>query len=147
MIYTFSEYSLDQLSRCHNELKLLCTHVLDVHDFKVQEGHRDEAAQEKAFAEGRTKLHWPNGNHNAFPSMAVDLLPYLDGKFIGWENRRQWDYFGGMVLGVAATFHRLGEMTYPVRWGGDWSRDNDMADQTFNDLPHFELVTTKGERP
>jgi hypothetical protein len=27
-----------------------------------------------------------------------------------------------------------------LRWGGDWDRDGDRFDQSFNDLPHVELV-------
>jgi hypothetical protein len=30
-------------------------------------------------------------------------------------------------------------MNIKIRWGGDWDSDNIMKDQTFNDLPHFQL--------
>lgn len=28
-----------------------------------------------------------------------------------------------------------------IRWGGDWDGDWIHTDQSFHDLPHFELVT------
>ena len=31
-------------------------------------------------------------------------------------------------------------MNIKIRWGGDWDSDNIMKDQTFNDLPHFEII-------
>lgn len=31
-------------------------------------------------------------------------------------------------------------LTGRIRWGGDWDRDHDVKDQTFNDLVHFEVV-------
>jgi hypothetical protein len=26
-----------------------------------------------------------------------------------------------------------------IRWGGDWDGDRSLEDQTFHDLPHFEV--------
>ncbi len=37
---------------------------------------------------------------------------------------------------MLAAAHDLG---IELRWGGDWDRDAEFDDQTFNDLPHFEL--------
>ena len=38
---------------------------------------------------------------------------------------------------IMATAKRLGYNN--MRWGGDWDKDFDLDDQTFNDLCHFEL--------
>ena len=43
------------------------------------------------------------------------------------------------MLGVAAA------EGIKIRWGGDWDRDNDLADQSFNDLVHFEDLKTPEE--
>jgi peptidoglycan L-alanyl-D-glutamate endopeptidase CwlK len=37
-------------------------------------------------------------------------------------------------MGIAA------KMGIKIRWGGDWDRDEELHDQTFFDLPHFELI-------
>ena len=50
----------------------------------------------------------------------------------------RWYYFGGYVLGTADQMRRHGELTRPVRWGGDWNGDRQVDDQRFDDLPHFE---------
>jgi peptidoglycan L-alanyl-D-glutamate endopeptidase CwlK len=42
-------------------------------------------------------------------------------------------YFAGFVKGVAS------QMGIPIRWGGDWNSDNNLKDNKFDDLPHFEL--------
>jgi peptidoglycan L-alanyl-D-glutamate endopeptidase CwlK len=33
----------------------------------------------------------------------------------------------------------IGAIKHRIRWGGDWDMDNDLSDNTFNDLVHFEL--------
>jgi len=50
----------------------------------------------------------------------------------------RWYYFGGYVLGTADQMRKHGELTRPVRWGGDWNGDRQVDDQRFDDLPHFE---------
>lgn len=50
----------------------------------------------------------------------------------------RWYYFGGYVLGTADQMRKHGEITRPLRWGGDWNGDRQVDDQRFDDLPHFE---------
>lgn len=131
----FSPQSLEQLNTCHPDLIKLCNAVLPLHDFKVNEGHRNKAAQDMAIAAGKSKTPWPTSKHNAQPSNAVDLLPFINGHFIGWNAPlEQWALFAGMML---ATAKQLG---IAIRWGGNWSGDNDLATNKFDDLPHFELL-------
>ena len=42
-------------------------------------------------------------------------------------------YFAGFVKGIALM------LGIPIRWGGDWNGNNDLKDNNFDDLPHFEL--------
>jgi hypothetical protein len=42
-------------------------------------------------------------------------------------------YFAGYVKGIAMM------LGIPIRWGGDWNSNNDLKDNNFDDLPHFEL--------
>ena len=139
MGYKFSDASKRQLATAHQDLQRICNYGISFHDFKVMTGHRNEEDQNRAFAEGRSKLKWPNGNHNKFPSNAVDLLPFLDGKPIDWNDREAFIYFAGMFMGWAQILYSLGEISHLIRWGGDFNRNNKISDEKFQDLVHFEL--------
>lgn len=69
--------------------------------------------------------------HNKTPSLAVDVAPWP----IDWNDKNRFYHFAGRVQGIAQMFN------IKIRWGGDWDSDNDLKDQNFYDLPHFELVT------
>ena len=84
-----------------------------------------------------SKLKWPDSKHNSFPSCAVDVAPYRAGRGVVWDLDT-CRAFGGFVIGLATA------MNMRIRWGGDWDMDGDLADQTFNDLVHFELVPRNG---
>ena len=78
---------------------------------------------------GKSQLEYPKSRHNLVPSMAVDVCPYP----IDWNDRERFSYFAGYVRGVAAG------MGIDIRWGGDWDSDGEVKDNSFDDLPHFEL--------
>jgi peptidoglycan L-alanyl-D-glutamate endopeptidase CwlK len=132
----FSQSSLDQLSSCHPDLQTLFSEVIKHFDCKVIEGHRNEEKQNKAFAEGKSKLMWPHGKHNKLPSMAVDVVPCP----IDWNDRERMTYFSGWVMGIARLLKDQGRISHNVRWGNDWNNDTQVKDNNFDDLPHFELV-------
>ncbi len=121
--------SQSKLDTCEHDLKAVFEEVIKHVDFVVIEGHRGEEAQNKAFAEGKSKLKWPKGEHNKFPSHAVDVAPYP----IDWNNKDRFIYFAGVVMGVAAM------KGVKLRWGGDFNRNGNPADESFKDLVHFEL--------
>lgn len=138
---SWSQSSANKLATCHPDLQVLANTVLPFHDCKVITGHRNEEQQNRMYAEGKSKLRWPNGKHNSDPSMAIDLAPYRPG-----DN--PWDYeyslyFAGIVLGIADILYQQGHMVHKVRWGGNWSTDRDyrsFKDVSFYDGLHFELV-------
>lgn len=132
---TFSARSLAQLATCHPDLQVLFREVIRYWDCTILEGYRGKEAQEAAFAAGTTQLHYPRGKHNQQPSMAVDVTPYP----IDWHDTSRFHLFAGFVLGVATQLRRHGMMDYGVRWGGDWNGDGLVRDETFRDLPHYEL--------
>jgi hypothetical protein len=127
---SFGILSSKRLTTCKPELIRLANEVIKYADCTVLWGFRDKREQEKAFVEGKSKLHFPHSAHNRYPSRGIDLAPYP----IDWSDIRRFYYFGGYVIGVA---HRL---EIPIRWGGDWDGDFQVKDQNFNDLVHFELV-------
>lgn len=125
---SFSELSLARLSTCHPDLQRLFGAVILKIDCTALDGYRSEALQNRAFDEGKSKVRWPDGKHNKFPSDAVDVGPWP----LDWNDWKSFYYFGGIVM---ATAWALG---IDIRWGGDWNGNNDLKDQNFFDLVHFE---------
>jgi len=126
----FGKKSLEKLSTCDKKLQLVLNEVIKTIDCSVLEGHRGEQRQNKLYDEGKTKLKFPNGRHNASPSRAVDVVPYP----IDWEDRERFHLFAGFVLGIAK------QLGINLRWGGDWNINWFVDDNNFDDFPHFELV-------
>ena len=134
---TFSQESFSKLSTCHSDLQALFYEVIKYYDCTILCGYRDQVDQEKAFAEGNTKLHYPNGNHNHNPSTAVDVISYP----IDFNNDKLALWFGGYVLGLAQKLKDEGKMTHSIRWGGMWDGIGKLNTAgMLNDLDHFELL-------
>lgn len=126
---TFSLDSEKQLATCDPRLqKVLRTAILFV-DFKVLEGHRDKASQEKAYREGKSQVRWPNGKHNSLPSKAVDIAPWP----IDWSDTERFVAVCNFIRGIAAG------MGVTLRWGGDWDSDWNVKEERFRDYGHLEL--------
>jgi peptidoglycan L-alanyl-D-glutamate endopeptidase CwlK len=125
----FGRTSKKRLKTCDEDLIYLFEEVVKYFDCSVLEGHRGKRLQNKYFKEGKSKLKFPDGNHNKKPSKAVDVVPYP----IDWDDRERMTYFAGFVKGMASA------LGIPIRWGGDWNSDTQVKDNNFDDLPHFEL--------
>jgi peptidoglycan L-alanyl-D-glutamate endopeptidase CwlK len=134
----FSEISKQRLSSCHRDLKTLFGNVIQDFDCTIVCGHRDKPDQDKAFAEGKSKLQYPQSKHNHIPSLAVDAAPFIDGK-INW-TRDQLLFFAGYVKSRADQLFKIGVISHRLRIGADFSGDNDVTDEKFRDEPHFELI-------
>lgn len=126
---TFSKESSNKLRTCDPRLQQLFQEVVKFYDCTIIEGHRGEAAQNAAVAAGNSQLKWPKGKHNAYPSKAVDVAPYP----IDWNDSPRFHLFAGFVLGTAS------QMGFKIRWGGDWNSNQQVKDERFRDLPHFEI--------
>jgi peptidoglycan LD-endopeptidase CwlK len=136
----FSQKSFSQLSTCHPDLQAIFFEVIKTFDCVVLEGYRNEQDQNKAFADGKSKLKYPNGMHNSLPSHAVDVAPYDPPTTVNWSDVKRFYYFAGYVMGIAQKLKDEGKITSSIRYGGDWNRNTEVSDQTFNDLVHFEIV-------
>ena len=134
----FSAISQARLDTCHIDLRTLFKHVILDYDCTIVCGSRGKEDQEKAFSEGKSKVHYPNSKHNKIPSEAVDVAPFENGK-IDW-SREQLLFFAGYVKGLADQLYRTGVMKHRIRLGADFSGDNDVNDEKFSDCPHFELI-------
>jgi peptidoglycan L-alanyl-D-glutamate endopeptidase CwlK len=127
----FSASSQSKLETCHPDLQKLFSEVIKHYDCTVVCGHRSEAEQEEARRKGNSKLSYPNSKHNQTPSLAVDVLPY---PFKSWEDTNRFHHFAGFVLATAV------QLGIKIRWGGDFNSDLNFKNDSFVDMPHFELV-------
>tara|TARA_R100001443_G_scaffold90_1_gene321 strand:+ start:7320 stop:7709 length:390 start_codon:yes stop_codon:yes gene_type:complete len=125
----FSKSSLSKLETCHDDLQKVFKEVIKHVDCTIIEGHRGEERQNKLCDEGKSKVRFPNGRHNASPSCAVDVMAYP----IDWDDRERNTLFAGYVIGLARG------MGVTLRWGGDWDSDFNLKENFFDDHPHFEL--------
>ena len=129
-MFKFSTKSKTELSTCHEDLQRLFDKVIEGYDCSILQGYRSNEEQNKLFDEGKTKLRGGEGKHNQAPSLAIDVVPYP----IDWNDKARFYHFIGYVKGVAKG------LNIKIRCGADWDNDNSFKDQSFHDLPHFELI-------
>lgn len=133
----FSQESFSKLSTCHHDLQVLFFEVIKYFDCTILEGYRNQDDQEADFANGATKLHYPNGKHNHQPSMAVDVAPYP----LNFNDEKLSLWFGGYVMGIAQRLKEEGKIEHSVRWGGSWDGLGKLDKPgQLHDGGHFELV-------
>lgn len=133
----FSLKSEDRLNTCHPLLQELFREVIKTTDCAIVEGHRNRRRQVLLFRQGRSRVTWPDGKHNVMPSLAVDAGPWIKDKGIPWDEPENFYYFAGKVKAKAR------QLGIDIRWGGDWDGDDDVRDQNYNDLAHWELVSVE----
>ena len=126
----FSNRSKRKLNTCDYRLRIIFNEVVKKFDCSVICGHRNKQDQNEAFYSRKSKLKYPRSKHNSKPSRAVDVCPYP----INWRDTGKFYIFAGYVLRVAD------ELSFKIRFGGDWDGDKETKDQSFNDLPHFEIM-------
>jgi len=127
-----SQFSYDNLDSCHADLSKVFLRVAEITNIRVLVGKRNEIEQNIAYSTGHSKKQWPDSLHNLSPSLAIDVAPYPIN-YEGTEKRRFY-HLAGIVETVAF------DMEVDLRWGGDWDRDHDFSDQSFDDLGHWSLV-------
>ncbi|MEM1113259.1 MAG: M15 family peptidase [Pseudomonadota bacterium] len=138
---SFGPTSQQRLATCHPDLQALFNAVIVEMDCTILCGHRNQADQNRAFAENNSRVQWPNGKHNSMPSMAVDAGPYFaEIGNVDWDDIKAFCIFGGRVIQTACYLRSIGQMSHGLRYGGDWDGDGRTLDQQFNDLVHFELI-------
>ncbi len=127
---SFGQKSADKLAECDHALQQICERVIKNYDFTVLEGYRSNERQEELFRQGTSKLRAGESKHNTHPSRAVDIAPYP----IDWDDTKRFFLLAGFMFQAAA------ELGVKLRWGGDWDGDWNHKDQSFHDLPHFEVI-------
>lgn len=129
-MYKFSEKSLKLLEDCDERLQALCHEVIKVMDISIICAYRNEADQNKAFAEKKSKLKYPDSKHNKIPSLAVDVCPSP----VDWSDESRFYLMMGVFKAKADS------LGIKIRLGGDWNSDNNLVNDGFIDLPHVELL-------
>ena len=145
-MYKLSKKSTEKLNTCHEDLQLIIKEAISVSDidFGISEGYRDIQTQYKYFKEGKSQIDGfkKKGKHNYFPSLAVDIYLWINGK-AEWDEETL-SYVSGLIHGVSEMLLKNGKISHRVRWGGNWDMDGEiLTDQSFDDRPHFELIKIK----
>ena len=147
-MYKLGKGSLKKLESVHHDLvkiiKLAITRTPV--DFGISEGHRSLERQKQLYDQGKSKIDGINkkGKHNYSPSLAIDLYAYHPDI----EVRKKLAYdvptlciIAGVIISCADELKAKGDIKHSIRWGGNWDNDGVILyDQSFDDLPHFELV-------
>jgi peptidoglycan L-alanyl-D-glutamate endopeptidase CwlK len=143
----------------HPDLQLVVDWVLKycVVDLTLYEGHRKPEKQFEYYKKGR---EFKNGrwvvvnqkavitnadgyhklsNHNYNPSHALDFKAYVKDK-----PQLEWDvphltYIAASFVMAAEFLYLQGKITHKIRWGGNWDKDGDLADNKLYDRPHVEI--------
>lgn len=122
--------SVERLKKAHPLLRKLFLEVGKLTDIQVLDATRGRAAQELAFRTKRSKARFGQSAHNYVPAIALDVVPLP----LNWKNHKPFIRLGKeFVLPTAA---KLG---IKIRWGGDWNMNGVLTDESFVDLPHYEL--------
>lgn len=146
----FGQASLAVRATVKAPLVRLFDEVIKTADCTLKEGRRSWERQGELYYGDPKRTHLAPGESIHNPPKddpyalvgAIDVYPY-PVKWPEWEpkgseaRRLIWARlytFSGFVWGVAV------ELGIPIRRGADWDGDLDMSDQSFHDLPHFELV-------
>lgn len=82
--------------------------------------HRDQQAQEEAYAQGRSHAHFPASPHNKLPSLALDIFQIND------QGRAVWDSVFCAKLADETLKEKL-----PIIWGGHF--------KSLGDNDHFQV--------
>ena len=122
----YSKRSLGKLAECHVDLQTLFTYVIKYKDCTVTWGHRKKEDQNKAYADGFSKLKYPKSKHNKIPAMAVDVVPYPEL----YSSKGEMMRFGSFVMGIATMLKKYGAIDHEITWGGYWN---------WKDYAHFEI--------
>ena len=141
-MFYFGKTSKERLETCHDDLKIICNQAIKYINFSILEGHRSLEKQQEYYRQGKSKLDGIilKSKHQAYPSLAVDIAPYpIDFKQEA-KSKARFYFLAGIMFAVTQELLAQKKITHKLRWGGDWNGNVEFHDQTFDDLPHFELV-------
>ncbi len=136
----FGQASQNELNTVDPVLQDVLREAIKYVDFKVLKGHRGQAEQDEAFRTGKSQKPWPQGNHNAFPSRAVDIAPLSTqpGDVLNWQDVIAFGRLMGYVDCIAK--QKGVKLRFGLDWDGDFRTVGNDPNERFLDAPHVELV-------
>lgn len=138
----FSKKSKAMLEQCHPDIQKVMNEAIKIIDFSITEGVRTKEKQIEYYKSGKSKTlnskHLPKycKEYGGDCSFAIDICPYP----IDYNDRERFCLLAGIVLGMSKLLKDQGKIKSTIRWGGDWSMNNITKDESFSDLPHFEVL-------
>jgi peptidoglycan L-alanyl-D-glutamate endopeptidase CwlK len=124
----FGSGSRSNLKTCHPDLIKIAEEVIKSIDHSITEGHRGREKQNQAFKDGNSKVEYPNGMHNTWPSLALDFVPWPFNWKSDWNDKARFREIWEAYKAEGKRFD------IELRWGGSWGWDS----------PHIELVSKEG---
>lgn len=139
-MYKLGKNSLNELEGVHPLLVFAVKEAIKItkQDFAVFDGLRTQREQEKLVARGVSKT---NNSYHLY-GLAVDLVPYVDGKLI-WEysdkdiKTNDKEITMGWYKEISTAMKTvIAEHNLPIEWGYDkWGWD----------LPHWQITSLEGK--
>ena len=136
MSYKFGRASRERLKTCHPDLQKLMNEVIQDTpvDFTIVTGYRNEEEQTKAYNAGLSKARFMESPHNYSPSLAVDVMPYANGRLIGDEDMDSYYALNDIIMETYKELKDNGDIDIDIEWAYDkWGWD----------LPHYQVVGWK----
>lgn len=132
--FKFGARSLRELEGVHNDLRKVMFRALELtnQDFAITDGVRTIEEQKEYVRTGASTTL--KSRH--VDKCAVDVVACIPNGKISYNPLL-------MMKIKAAVFAAARELGIPIRWGGDWNCNGDTGDETFVDMPHFELPRSK----
>lgn len=144
----FSKTSAERLATCDPYIQKVLNKAIEISevDFGIAQGERTVAQQQQYFDEGKSRVNPQNYSAEELPlkgfhitneiytkSGAVDIYAYYNGA-AQWDSKHL-TYLAGIIMAVD------GMMENKMKWGGNWDMDGVIIDdQSFDDLPHFQMI-------
>jgi len=127
---SFGKISKQRMVGVSLDLKVILGEAIKHVDFSIIWGHRDMGSQNQAYSDGMSQKRWPESKHNAWPSHAVDIVPYPNG----YQSTTEEFYEMATYIYQAASREGI-----QIRWGGHWKNYTGKGELD-RDWSHFELV-------
>lgn len=140
---SYSARSILRLTtRVHPDLQTLFNEVVVHYDCTIIGGLRTIEEQRsnvaKKLSQTMDSQHLPQADGL---SHAIDAAPFpMPDDWDSLKARLELVYFAGKVMEIARRLREQGAISSVIRYGGDWNRNDLIADNGFMDLDHFEIA-------
>jgi len=135
-MYRLGTTSRKRLDTCCDTLQAFVLSAIATSpiDFSVTAGYRCEEDQNAACLAGYSKAKFGQSPHNFDPSVAVDLVPWVDGKLVWDDTSEHWDTLLEHLRITASALFADGMINHNIENGYDrWGFDK----------PHWQLRNWK----